>query len=106
MKLLKALAGKTIFVIIAIILQIAIYLLLANLVERLILAIPWEVDIPGEATSTRVSQFIVAVLELVVAFIVIVRLTVRDMLPDAKVAWVTLLVFAPVAGSIIYLMFS
>lgn len=47
MKLLKALAGKTIFVIIAIILQIAIYLLLANLVERLILAIPWEVDIPA-----------------------------------------------------------
>ena len=100
MKLLRALLGKTALTLLAILIQIGIYFAMAQFLELLIGLIP------GTIGNTRVSQIIVGIVNGLVALIVIVRLTIRDMTPDAKVAWVTLLVFAPIAGALMYLLFA
>ncbi len=100
MKLFKALMGQTAITLIAVLLQIGIYLGMGQLIEISLSFIPWTIG------GTRVSHIIMGVFNAIVALIVIVRLTIRDMTPDAKVAWVTLLVFAPVGGALIYLLFS
>ncbi|MBQ7227969.1 MAG: cardiolipin synthase [Clostridia bacterium] len=100
MKLLRALVGKTGLALFAIVAQIGVYFLSGMLVDALI-------DfIPGTIGDVKVSQIIAVVFNYLVALIVIARLSVRDMVPEAKLAWVTLLVFAPLAGSLLYLFFS
>lgn len=101
MKLLKKLfANKAFLTLLAVALQIGFYFLLNSIVES---ALGY---IPGTVGNVRVSQIVVSSVNILVSLVVIVRLVVRNMTPDAKVSWITLLVFAPITGALLYVFFS
>ena len=105
MKLLKALLGRSALTVIAIIIQIALYFSMSMALEVGIQFIMEKAGI-SEVGNVNVARIILDSIDLIIALLVIVRLSVRDMMPDAKISWIVMLVLAPVGGAILYLMFS
>lgn len=105
MKLLKTLFGRSALTVIAILIQILLYFVLAAGLEWII---QFGMEAAGVDTvgNVNVTRVILDAIDLIIALFVIVRLSVRDMTPDAKISWIVMLVLAPVGGALLYLMFS
>lgn len=102
MRLLKALFGRTALTILAILLQLLFNIAGIYLIDGIIKAFTDGILILGISLST----IILGVLEFCIALFTTVRITIRDMSPDAKMSWIVVLVFAPIVGSMLYLLFS
>ena len=99
-KFIRAITSGGALTFLAVILELIISIALIFAFEQLLAVIP--ITIAG----TNISAIIITVLKYILAFILIVRLTVRDIAPDTKLPWITILVFAPFAGILLYLLFS
>ena len=102
MKFFRILFGKTGLIFLAILIQVATYFAIGYGVEVLVNYITSTLEIE----LFPFPQLITTGINFIIALIVIVRLTVRDMTPEAKVGWITLLVFFPIAGALLYIFFS
>ncbi len=99
-KIFSKIFSKTTFTFLAIILQLGFYFLLDYLLERIMN------EIPGRFGPFTFSGLISVSVNLIISLFFIVRIVIRDMPPDAKVSWIILIAIAPIAGALLYLLFS
>ncbi len=102
MRLLKILFGRTALTLFAILLQLLFNIAGIYLIDGIIKAFTNNIQILGISLST----IILGVTEFCIALFTTVRIVIRDMSPDAKMSWIVVLVFAPIVGSMLYLLFS